>query len=138
MTDFVKGELAGVAAFVVVIAFALACGHLLGRGDPVVAAPTVPDAGPCAPCPSTVALTQDLSACEARAEVLETSPPERRVVVQGAAKRCGGEGPVIAPVATTECASGMTCLDASAQRALVKNLAAYEAWVRKVQECEAR
>jgi len=31
----------------------------------------------------------------------------------------------------------MVCLDAKAQRLLTLNLAAYEAWVRKVHACES-
>lgn len=88
-------------------------------------------------------LTAQIEACEARA--CETAPaavstdiPRPRVrVVQGAPRRCADEGPEVVPVRVVECVPGMLCLDAAAQLATARNLAAREAWERSVRECEA-
>lgn len=96
-------------------------------------------------CPredDVAALTRALEEC--RAEAQEAAPSGTKVlrrtrIVQtpGPPRRCGGEGPKIVHVPTRECTKGMVCLDAKAQRMLTLNLAAYEAWVRKVQGCES-
>jgi hypothetical protein len=100
------------------------------------------DAGPAATChcPAVVedaSIVRELSACK---DELSARPPTKTkiVKVEGAARRCAVDPPEIAPVTTTECSPGQTCLDSTAQRALVKNMAAYESWVRRVQECEVK
>ena len=100
---------------------------------------------------STVMLTQDLEACEAQLEEMNSTMGAKpsgnygaedkvrvkvKVVHDGDPKKCAGAPPPIEAVASTECQEGMVCLDDKAQRALAKNLAAYEAWVAKVTACE--
>ena len=87
-------------------------------------------------------LTRALDRC--RAETRAAASPAAKVVrrprlvqTPGPPRRCGGDGPTVVHVPTRECMKGMVCLDAKAQRLLTLNLAAYEAWVRKVQACEA-
>lgn len=121
----------------------VACG-LLGS-QPRSSQPSRP-AGPdpAAECPreeDVAALTRELDHC--RAETRPAGSPVAKVVrrtrlvhTEGPPRRCGGNGPKIVHVPTRECAKGMVCLDDKAQRALTLNLAAYEAWVRKVQACE--
>ncbi len=89
-----------------------------------------------------VELTRELDRCreEARTSAgTRTAAHKRTRVVRapGPPRRCGGEGPKIVHVPTRECMKGMVCLDEKAQRALALNIAAYEAWVRKVQSCES-
>jgi len=97
---------------------------------------------PAAECPreeDVAELTRALDQCRA-----EKAPPATRVLrrtrvvqTQAPPRRCGGDGPKLVHVPTRECVKGMVCLDAKAQRLLTLNLAAYEAWVRKVQACES-
>jgi hypothetical protein len=61
----------------------------------------------------------------------------RVVEASGPPRKCGGDAPKITDVPTAACAPGMVCLDARSQRALAVNLAAYEAYVRKVRACES-
>lgn len=96
-------------------------------------------------CPREEVLTElsrQLDECKAEVQTLVETRTEVRTrtrVVQreGPPRQCGGEGPTIVHVPTSECAAGMTCLDETGQRALALNLAAYEAWVRRVQACES-
>lgn len=114
----------------------LSCGVIGSGGD------SRPKAKP-APVPkcvhdehSTIELVTQLEACEAAAK---QAPPPAVVVtklVQAGPKQCAGSPPSIAPVDTSECAPGMVCLDAKAQRALARNLAEYESWTRRVMACE--
>lgn len=53
-------------------------------------------------------------------------------------RRCASKLPQIVPVIVQRCDGDRICLDTPAQIALAKNLAAYEAWVNRVKECEAR
>jgi len=121
----------------------VACGLLSSQprgsrqSSPAVAAST-----PECPREDDVAeLTRELDEC--RAETKATVSPVAKVVrrtrlvqTPGPPRRCGGDGPTIVHVPARECMKGMLCLDAKAQRLLTLNLAAYEAWVRKVQGCE--
>ncbi len=122
----------------------VACGLL--SSQPRSARPSRPAAQAAAPeCPreeDVAALTTELERCRAdsRAEPSPRTKVLRRtrlVQTPGAPRRCGGDGPTIMHVPTRECAKGMLCLDAKAQRLLTLNLAAYEAWIRKVQACES-
>lgn len=136
MTDFIKGELAGIAAVVVIVAVAIACGQLL-RGTP---SPRVaPDAGVAAcECPIVnTDLMRDLAACREKLTEVPVAA-EASTKIQVKTVRCDVDAPEIAPVVATKCAAGQSCLDASAQRALAKNLAAYEGYVRRVQACEGK
>jgi hypothetical protein len=133
MTNSVRG---GISVIVVIVAV-IACGRIL-RGDP----PARPDPDAGTPqCPSSIStpmLTQELSACEARlSAVADMAVVKPRIVrMEGPPRRCATNPPEIEPVASTECLPDRTCLDPVAQRALAKNLASYEAWVRAVQTCE--
>ncbi|MFZ5786472.1 MAG: hypothetical protein ACOY3Y_08515 [Acidobacteriota bacterium] len=86
-------------------------------------------------------LTRALDECRARATAAVSPAAKvarrtRLVPTPGPPRRCGGDGPTIVHVPTRECVKGMVCFDAKAQRLLTLNLAAYEAWIRKVQACE--
>lgn len=96
---------------------------------------------------STVMLTKELERCEDQLEALTKSDPDtknsdkvktktRLKVVNGPPKKCTQPTPVIKPVETTNCQSGMVCLDEKAQATLARNLAAYEAWMTRVTSCE--
>lgn len=100
---------------------------------------------------STVMLTQALEACEDQLAStmgqhpthgtygVSTDKPKVvvKVVHDGAPKKCNVDVPAIIAVQTSECQDGLTCLDDKAQRALARNLSAYEHFVETVQACEA-
>jgi hypothetical protein len=83
-------------------------------------------------------LRVELAECNKQIEtVRETVKVKTRTrVVEGKPKRCGGSGPVVLPVPSTQCLPKMVCLDERAQAALAANLLSYEKWVRDVQACE--
>jgi hypothetical protein len=97
-------------------------------------------------------LAGELDACEARlgegnvAPAQDGSPDagaptvevKTRTKVVRVARVCADDPPSIAPVDSTECQPGLICLDGKAQAALARNLATYEAWVRRVIDCESR
>lgn len=122
----------------------VACGLLSSQpGSSRQSSPAVTASTPECPREEDVAaLTRELDQC--RAETRAAGSPVAKVVrrtrlvqTPGPPRRCGGDGPTIVHVPTRECLKGTVCLDEKAQRALALNLAAYEAWVRKVQACES-
>ena len=126
----------------------VACGHLLFDSKPPLA-PTSDEPHCAVPPPTCSALLLELHRCEAvtarqtKALAAAQEPPAaaahpRARIIAGPARKCAGDAPVLKPVAVTECKRGLTCLDAKAQRALTINLAAWEAFYRRVQECEER
>lgn len=89
----------------------------------------------------TIELVKQVEECESRLKASETAQTQetaqvRSKVVPGPPKRCAVAGPEIVPVPTSQCATGLVCLDDKGQRALARNLAAYEAWVRQMLDCE--
>lgn len=117
----------------------VACGFLRPHANDGRARPPVRNSAPDG-CPReevVIELNGELDECRAELETRTDVRTRTRVVQRaGPPRRCGGEGPTIVHVPTSECVRGMTCLDDRGQRALALNLAAYEAWVRKVQACE--
>lgn len=124
-----------------VVCLIAACSLFLPPASVTSAQPVEPDAGPCL-CPeraTNIQLLGELEACETAIKKADRTLPPRKIVrveVDGKPKICGGEGPTIAPIKTTQCLPNMTCLDPTAEMTLVKNMAAYDAWVKKTQECE--
>jgi hypothetical protein len=126
----------------------LSCSTLL-RGSTNPPKRTAPSAGPpaCMPCPRqevVVSLIEDLEQCEARIVTVASSivkvkqVPVEKTVVKIEKRRCADDGPHIQPVFSTKCMAGQLCLDDEAQRVQAKNMAAYEAWVQRVKDCEAK
>jgi hypothetical protein len=98
-------------------------------------------------CPrqeTVTTLIADLEQCEAQIVTLTETVtqvkrvPVEKVITKVEKRRCADDGPLILPVPTTKCMSGQLCLDDEGQRVLVKNMAAYEAWVQNVKDCEAK
>jgi hypothetical protein len=98
-------------------------------------------------CPrqeAIAALTEDLEQCEAQIVTMTKTVvqvkhvPVEKVITKIEKRRCADDGPVIKPVPTTKCMSGQLCIDDEGQRVLAKNMAAYEAWIQAVKDCEAR
>jgi hypothetical protein len=80
---------------------------------------------------------RDLAEASARVEV-EVRERTRVVTKQGPPRRCGGAPPDIVPVSLERCDKGRACLSEQGELRLARNLAAYEAWVAQVLECEER
>lgn len=136
----------------------LSCGTLFSsRGD----FHAVPDVQPAkssttaaSTCPqqqTVIDLLSDIEKCEAQLKACSSTPnttreggaigeeePRTHVVVRYATKACADAGPVIEPVPSSKCMSGQLCLDDEGQRILAKNMAAYEAWVQHVKDCESK
>lgn len=97
-------------------------------------------------CPrqeAVLALIEDLEQCETQIVTLTNTVvqvkhvPVEKVITKVEKRRCADAGPVIHPVPTTKCMQDQLCLDDGGQRVLAKNIAAYEAWVQRVKDCEA-
>ena len=99
----------------------------------------------CPVCPRQEAVTtliEDLEQCEAQTTtdpvVQVKHVPVEKVITKVEKRYCADAGPDIKPVPTTKCMSGQLCLDEEGQRVLAKNMAAYEAWIQRVKDCEAK
>jgi hypothetical protein len=132
----------------------LSCGTLFSSKGDFHATPEAPKAATAsaATCPqqqTVIDLIADLEKCEAQVKACAPSTttireegatgeeaPRPHVVVRYETKACADAGPVIEPVPSTKCLNGQLCLDDEGQRILAKNIAAYEAWVKRVKECE--
>lgn len=133
----------------------LSCGTLFSSKGDFHATPEAPKAATpsaattsVATCPqqqTVIDMIADLEKCEAQVKAYTppttTSAPDEdthrpHVVVRYETKACADAGPVIEPVPSTKCLNGQLCLDDEGQRILAKNIAAYEAWVKRVKECE--
>ena len=78
----------------------------------------------------------DAAASDAPKPRGRTRVVKETVQVPAPPRRCAGDAPKILAVESVKCEGGRLCLDEKAQIALAANLAAYEKWVRDVQECE--
>ena len=87
-------------------------------------------------CPVTVAPAQEAELDGGAAPPAPAPRARPRTRVVKVWRSCAPPAPEIEPVSTSECMPGLVCLDAPAQAALARNLASYEAWVRRVIDCE--
>lgn len=130
------------------VAIMLSCSSFFRDSTrPVGMAASSPTIPACKKCPRQEAMTilfEDLEQCEAQVVTLTKTTvkvkevPVDRVVVRTEKRKCADDGPTIQPVPSSKCQSGQLCLDDEGQRILAKNMAAYEAWVTHVKDCEAR
>ena len=134
----------------------LSCGTLFSsKGDFHASPPPKATADAASTCPqqqTVIDLIADLEACEAKLKtcappVASTvregadptgEEPRHHVVVRYVNKNCADSGPIIEPVPSAKCLAGQLCLDDEGQRVLAKNIAAYEAWVQRVKDCESK
>lgn len=137
------------AWFLVSVIVLLSCGSFLrgssnNRAQTVPAQVLDPEERTCSPQEEVTALIADLERCKIQVAALQDTDmqtkhmPVEKVITKIEKRRCADDGPVIKPVPTTKCMSGQLCIDDEGQRVLAKNMAAYEAWVQRIKDCEAK